>query len=140
LNYTQLRNRPKVRPIYVDGDALVVSAKFLDWVKSKLLDEVPAAYPSELDYSSSRDTSRHMSAIIRKMITQRSKQQGEAVLELALALKTERMRLCSDHHQELYASTKSILIGKAWPIPLLKFLIRPPDTNEQKLILDDQDF
>jgi hypothetical protein len=115
-----------------------VFARFNDGIVQAAI--LRAAYPSELDYSSSRDTSRHMSAIIRKMITQRSKQQGEAVLELALALKTERMRLCSDHHQELYASTKSILIGKAWPIPLLKFLIRPPDTNEQKLILDDQDF
>ncbi|AXV82860.1 hypothetical protein [Ralstonia solanacearum] len=53
-----------------------------------------AAFPSELDYSSDEELSRGMKDFITKVFQSRNRAQGEAALEFALALTTERMKLC----------------------------------------------
>lgn len=77
-----------------------------------------AAYPSELDYSSSPHLSGLMKEFLIKLFARRDHPYGAAVLEFAAALASGRLRLATSDHQslrvkaiEMLASTPSPLLG-----------------------------
>lgn len=67
-----------------------------------------AAFPSELDYSSDEELSRNMKDFITKVFQSRTRAQGEAALEFALALVTERMKLSSTDWSEVRDTVRSL--------------------------------
>ena len=81
-----------------------------------------AARPSELDYSSSEEISRRMTEMLSGIFRFNSRQQGEAALEFALALKTERMKLSAVDMKRLKDEVKE-LSGEDQYIKLMKDLL-----------------
>ncbi len=67
-----------------------------------------AAFPSELDYSSDEELSRNMKDFITKVFQSRTRAQGEAALEFALALVTERMKLSSTDWSEVRDTVRNL--------------------------------
>jgi hypothetical protein len=81
-----------------------------------------AAHPSELDYSSSEETSHRMADLLSSIFRQHSRQQGEAALEFAFALNTERLKLAGDDMNRLKQEV-SELSGNEQYLGLLKDLL-----------------
>ncbi|MXS82713.1 hypothetical protein [Nitrosomonas oligotropha] len=67
-----------------------------------------AAHPSELDYSSHEEVSRRMTDILSGIFRMNSRQQGEAALEFAFALRTERLKLCDSDIERLKQEINSL--------------------------------
>ncbi|MBX9893708.1 MAG: hypothetical protein K2Y09_00805 [Nitrosomonas sp.] len=66
------------------------------------------AHSSELDYSSHEEVSRRMTDILSGVFRMNSRQQGEAALEFAFALRTERLKLCDSDIERLKEEVKSL--------------------------------
>ncbi|MEA9605787.1 hypothetical protein QY702_04800 [Xanthomonas campestris pv. plantaginis] len=81
-----------------------------------------AALPSELDYSSSPELSGLMKELLAKIFARHAHPYGEASLEFAVALLSKRMRLVSQHMDELGSTMVDSLIGSKKPSALLGFL------------------
>jgi hypothetical protein len=79
-----------------------------------------AAYPSELDYSSSPHLSGLMKEFLLKLFARRDHPYGAAALEFAAALASGRVRLAANDVLEL--RSKAIETLASWPSPLLGFL------------------
>lgn len=67
-----------------------------------------AAHPSELDYSSHEEVSRRMTDILSGIFRMSSRQQGEAALEFAFALRTGRLKLCDSDIERLKQEINSL--------------------------------
>ncbi|ADE12083.1 hypothetical protein [Sideroxydans lithotrophicus] len=81
-----------------------------------------AAHPSELDYSSGGEVSRRMTDILSGVFRLNSRQQGEAALEFAFALKAERLKLADEDMNRLKLEVKE-LSGDGIYVELLKALL-----------------
>jgi hypothetical protein len=81
-----------------------------------------AAHPSELDYSSGGDVSRRMADLLSSVFRLNSRQQGEAALEFAFALKTERLKLADEDMNRLKSEVDG-LSGDGIYLELLKALL-----------------
>ena len=79
-----------------------------------------AAHPSELDYSSHEGVSRRMTDILSGIFRMNSRQQGEAALEFAFALKSNRMKLYDSDLSRLKDEVKDLCEGGGKYIKLLK--------------------
>lgn len=55
-----------------------------------------AAFPSEIDYSTSPELSKEMRSIIEVILNHANNQVGEAAREFMIAIGTERLQLCTD--------------------------------------------
>lgn len=87
-----------------------------------------AAHPSELDYSSCEDISRRMADMLSGIFRMNARQQGEAALEFAFALKTERMRLSEKDMNRLKQEVKA-LKSNGKHIDLIKDLLDVGDVD-----------
>lgn len=67
-----------------------------------------AAFPSELDYSSDEELSRSMKDFVTKVFQSRNRAQGEAALEFAVALATERMKLSPTDWSEVKETVRKL--------------------------------
>lgn len=81
-----------------------------------------SAHPSELDYSSNEEVSHRMADLLSSIFRQYSRQQGEAALEFAFALKTGRLKLVS-HDVECLQQEVKKLSGAGKYLELLKDLL-----------------
>lgn len=81
-----------------------------------------AAHPSELDYSSGGDVSRRMADLLSSIFRLNSRQQGEAALEFAFALKTARLKLADQDMSRLKLEVEE-LSGDGIYVELLKALL-----------------
>ncbi|WP_293007208.1 hypothetical protein [Nitrosomonas sp.] len=79
-----------------------------------------AAHPSELDYSSREDVSRRMTDILSGIFRMNSRQQGEAALEFAFALKSNRLKLYESDLSRLKVEVKKLCEDNGKYIRLLK--------------------
>lgn len=67
-----------------------------------------SAHPSELDYSSNEEVCHRMADLLSSIFRQYSRQQGEAALEFAFALKTGRLKLVSHDMERLQKEVKEL--------------------------------
>lgn len=81
-----------------------------------------AAHPTELDYSSGEEVSRRMADLLSSIFRLNSRQQGEAALEFAFALKTERLKLAAADIRRLKLEVKGLSGGGLY-FDLLKGLL-----------------
>lgn len=82
-----------------------------------------AAHPSELDYSSREDVSRRMTDILSGIFRMNSRQQGEAALEFAFALKSDRMKLYDSDMRRLKDEVRDLCEDSGKYIKLLKNIL-----------------
>lgn len=82
-----------------------------------------AAHPSELDYSSREEVSRRMTDILSGIFRMNSRQQGEAALEFAFALKNARMKLYDSDLSRLKDEVKNLCDKNGEYIKLLKNIL-----------------
>ncbi|WP_305333882.1 hypothetical protein [Nitrosomonas sp.] len=82
-----------------------------------------AAHPTELDYSSHEGVSRRMTDILSGIFRMNSRQQGEAALEFAFALRTERLRLTSSDVSRLENEIRNLPNKNGQYIKLLSDLM-----------------
>lgn len=81
-----------------------------------------AAQQSELDYSSSEEHSRRMTDMLSGIFRLNARLQGEAALEFAFALKTERMKLADKDMNRLKQEVR-VLLGGGQYLGLIKDLL-----------------
>lgn len=81
-----------------------------------------AAHPSELDYSSSEENSRRMADMLSGIFKLNERQQGEAALEFAFALKSERLKLADKDMTRLQGEVRE-LCGEEKYVDLMKDLL-----------------
>lgn len=86
------------------------------------------AHPTELDYSSGEDVSRRMADLLSGIFRLNSRQQGEAALEFAFAIKTERLKLADEDMSRLRQEVKG-LSGDGKYFELLKDLLDVGSTD-----------
>jgi hypothetical protein len=82
-----------------------------------------AAHPSELDYSSSDEVSHRMADLLSSIFRQHSRQQGEAALEFAFSLKTERLKLVRSDMERIQAEVENLSGGEQY-FELLQDLLK----------------
>jgi hypothetical protein len=82
-----------------------------------------AAHPTELDYSSHEGVSRRMTDILSGIFRMNSRQQGEAALEFAFALKNDRMKLYDSDLSRLKDEVKNLCEDSGKYIKLLKNIL-----------------
>ena len=82
-----------------------------------------AAHPSELDYSSREEVSRRMTDILSGIFRMNSRQQGEAALEFAFALQSDRMKLYDSDMRRLKDEVKNLCEDSGKYIKLLKNIL-----------------
>ena len=87
-----------------------------------------AAHPSELDYSSNEEVSRRMTDMLSGIFRLNSRQQGEAALEFAFALKTERLKLSDKDMNRLMNEVKE-LRGNGKYLDLIKDMLNVGDAD-----------
>jgi hypothetical protein len=87
-----------------------------------------AARSSELDYSTIEDLSRRMADMLLGIFRSNARQQGEAALEFAFALKTERLKLSDKDMSRLRQEVKE-LCGEGIYIELIKDLLGVGDAE-----------
>lgn len=85
-----------------------------------------AAYPSELNYSISKDTSYEMERFILKWIEYRNQPVGYALPEFLLALGTRKLKLCDEHTRNVLKQASLIngWIGQLANVVMLKLGIK----------------
>lgn len=95
-----------------------------------------SAHSEELDYSSDRETSKHMKAILFKMFISYKHIQGEAALEMALALRTGHLRLTENDMNELLEEVEGKFEGcTCINIELLKMLLSTNTTQLEEQVI-----
>jgi hypothetical protein len=81
-----------------------------------------------LDYSTIEDLSRRMADMLLGIFRSNARQQGEAALEFAFALKTERLKLSDKDMSRLRQEVKE-LCGEGIYIELIKDLLGVGDAE-----------
>lgn len=81
-----------------------------------------AAHPSELDYSSHEETSRRMTDMLSGIFQLHEREQGEAALEFALALRCGRLKLSKSAMAHLGQTISENFKGRGEYFELLKRL------------------
>ncbi len=82
-----------------------------------------AAHPTELDYSSHEGVSRRMTDILTGIFRMNFRQQGEAALEFAFALKNDRMKLYDSDMKRLKDEVGNLCEDSGKYIKLLKNIL-----------------
>ncbi len=99
-------------------------ARFNDGIIQAAL--LRAAHPQELDYSSDRETSRHMKEILKNIFLSFDRDQGEASYEMAHALRSKKLRICNEDFKELMDTIHKSLKGrKGKSVDYLKSILFP---------------
>lgn len=96
-------------------------ARFNDGVIQSAI--LRAAHRSELDYSRDNAASEHMLEILVKIFKQHGRAQGEAALEFAISLRTERLKLTVKHREKLAERVSESLAGEGRQKKLLRKLL-----------------
>ncbi len=78
---------------------------------------------SELDYSSNEEASRRMVDLLSRIFSSHRREQGEAALEFALAIRTKRLRLSESAMKSLREQLKKHLGGEGKYSGLLTYLL-----------------
>jgi hypothetical protein len=81
------------------------------------------ARPGELDYSMEHNKSRFMLDLLKNILLQHDRRQGEAAAEFAFALFANRLRLQAEHRRELDESLPNILKGDTPRLKLIRALL-----------------
>jgi hypothetical protein len=71
-----------------------------------------------------------MDGFLRKVFEQRARDTAEAAPEFALALKTEKLKLCPDHWSSLRNYTLALLISSSPQDALLRALLRSEEITD----------
>jgi hypothetical protein len=87
------------------------------------------ANTSELDYSHIEEFSKYICQLLIGQLQKRYKDQGEAILEFALALKIGRLRISISDHRNLHAEAKKILNSADGYVESLLLELINPDTD-----------